>query len=505
MPRMAGRVGRFVFNVVSLLSLVMCAAVVTLWAFSYRGVGRYDAWWSVRGGTTVVLGRGRVVWYELRESPLTWDAERVWDFGWSPGDDESVAEFLAAVPGKRLLLFPPPPGSSLEPTHGRGFGGFWFHSHIENGYSRRAVMVPLWFLALATGAAPAYRVLLLRGRRRRQSLARQGQCAGCRYDLRASGDVCPECGLSRGAASERVAPVRRRVAEALAVAAPAAAVVVMALWVLPPTPVVRHPDSPWVREHRYDPDWVAAAGTGPKRLVRRDPWGNEGEQTLWKRGDEELLVVVNCEQSGISGAARVYVFDRDMRLLRRGWSHVGYFDAPLEPEGIQEEPYCLLEVQQVAGGEWDLAVGACRPYFWKEARRVEVGWDRRPEWEALERHVPLAVRKKYANSTTNYVHAVPVEWDEPGAQEAERAAEQANLAALKAEREKEWAAPDAAEAESKAGAEEPAAEDKEDRSEPPREETPKREVPTVDTQPTSDPPPLGGIRWAEPGKPPGGI
>jgi hypothetical protein len=57
-----------------------------------------------------------------------------------------------------------------------------------------SVAVPYWFPALFTLAVPLWRLCAWWHVRRR---ARQGLCAACGYDLRASADRCPECGTSR--------------------------------------------------------------------------------------------------------------------------------------------------------------------------------------------------------------------------------------------------------------------------------------------------------------------
>jgi predicted RNA-binding Zn-ribbon protein involved in translation (DUF1610 family) len=57
------------------------------------------------------------------------------------------------------------------------------------------VSVPYWFLFSLTAAMPTLR--LIRWRRRRAAMLRmkQGLCARCGYDLRASEGRCPECGM----------------------------------------------------------------------------------------------------------------------------------------------------------------------------------------------------------------------------------------------------------------------------------------------------------------------
>ena len=70
----------------------------------------------------------------------------------------------------------------------------------------RNLSLPLWLLALVTGAWPVGSVALLARRRRRaRRLLRTNRCRHCGYDLRATPDaagprvaVCPECGAGAG-------------------------------------------------------------------------------------------------------------------------------------------------------------------------------------------------------------------------------------------------------------------------------------------------------------------
>ena len=70
------------------------------------------------------------------------------------------------------------------------FGGFSYDcSGFTWGVSRRA-LVPLWFVGLALGIAP---VCLLS--RLHKPCRANGLCPSCGYDLRATPERCPECGL----------------------------------------------------------------------------------------------------------------------------------------------------------------------------------------------------------------------------------------------------------------------------------------------------------------------
>lgn len=58
-----------------------------------------------------------------------------------------------------------------------------------------AIAFPYWFLCLLSMPLPLAWTMRLRNRRRVARRAASGLCVGCGYDLRATPDRCPECGI----------------------------------------------------------------------------------------------------------------------------------------------------------------------------------------------------------------------------------------------------------------------------------------------------------------------
>jgi hypothetical protein len=68
--------------------------------------------------------------------------------------------------------------------------------HTENPRLMLVDLILLLALLWLWHPVAAWCVRRLRGKR----WARQGRCAACGYDLRGSGEVCPECGTCRSSA-----------------------------------------------------------------------------------------------------------------------------------------------------------------------------------------------------------------------------------------------------------------------------------------------------------------
>jgi hypothetical protein len=162
---------------------VLFVATTTLWTLSYRiGVGLN---WSSAESTT------RVRFETIRSSrgQLAYAME---DHGYTfligPPHEDGWMKFEPTTDYRRKTY-----AWSLE-TEGVGeFAGFGFRS-----WDRfvRVLIIPYWAIVLPSGTFVVLRSL--RGIRRMWELRRRsrlGRCRSCGYDLRASPDRCPECGV----------------------------------------------------------------------------------------------------------------------------------------------------------------------------------------------------------------------------------------------------------------------------------------------------------------------
>jgi hypothetical protein len=171
-------VRRRLFNLMTALSLLMCALSVVLWAYSFwaaLSLHRCDA----GVGRAITSDSGKLVYWRDRRYPdqpdFSWHLIRNTPGGWG--------------------------GAHLAPrSQGRlGFG--W----VTPQYNLQA-WAPWWSLCVAFGLLPGYRLVWTAAGRTDRAIARwrarrKGLCAVCGYDLRATPDRCPQCGRAVARAS----------------------------------------------------------------------------------------------------------------------------------------------------------------------------------------------------------------------------------------------------------------------------------------------------------------
>jgi hypothetical protein len=198
------RFRRFILNAATVLSLLMCAGVVGLWVRSYWRTDRLS--WSrdsppevFAGGAVsrLVAERGRIAFVQ------NLNVECVWFMPMTPGFTSSPGPALASASVARGLIDWParcwfPPGGEVRTADVHRFAGFERgHYTVVEPYNLYLLAedvwaVPLPFVAAVFALLPALRLRAsVRGRRR----WRIGHCPHCGYDLRATPDRCPECGV----------------------------------------------------------------------------------------------------------------------------------------------------------------------------------------------------------------------------------------------------------------------------------------------------------------------
>jgi hypothetical protein len=191
------RMGRIIYNGATAVSLLLLLATVAVWVRSYW-VGDMVYWcdWpsdyaynhfrkaiSSRGGLELVSAHyegdylpafeTRGLHYFARKAgqyPVT--SNRNW-YGPYQGHRSGALGFALA---------------SAAAT-GPNFGP-------QASYSIQSLTLPFYFLTFLFALLPAHYLLRVRRRRRIAGRLARGCCPSCGYDMRASLDQCPECGLA---------------------------------------------------------------------------------------------------------------------------------------------------------------------------------------------------------------------------------------------------------------------------------------------------------------------
>jgi hypothetical protein len=148
-----------VLHLLAYLSLVVCVTTLVFW-FSARGK-------LPDGGLTFHIGSVQV------------------------HSANGEAEFIRFPRGAWLVYWLFPAGSSLTDScrwHVAGFGT----GDMQGSRGIHRVVIPMWFIVLTTFLFDAWWLV---GVRRTSKGLQRGKCIKCGYDLRATPERCPECGM----------------------------------------------------------------------------------------------------------------------------------------------------------------------------------------------------------------------------------------------------------------------------------------------------------------------
>jgi hypothetical protein len=164
---------RRVLNILCALSIIFFLVLLTFWFRSYLPRN-----WRI----DMVRGQMIITFWEvayLTSSPIVPDV-------YHPAHiDFAGPVFLRQDMNKESELH----FLGFSSTSGNLFSGMGIH----------IIIIPFWFLLLASGIASA---LLILAQRRLVLRSRLGHCQSCGYDLRHSKKNCPECGAPIPAAAQ---------------------------------------------------------------------------------------------------------------------------------------------------------------------------------------------------------------------------------------------------------------------------------------------------------------
>ena len=165
-------VARRLFTLVSLLSLLLCATTAAVWVRSYRFL---DQWNAPRSRDSVVLDSQRgFIWgmYSSVRDPREVSGYRSQAGNFqAPADDAyDAADRKWRVPGVTVVA-----DTDLGPN-----------DHVVLVFVSDWLIVALFAMLPLTWCATTLR----KGAERPK-----GHCRSCGYDLRATPDRCPECGM----------------------------------------------------------------------------------------------------------------------------------------------------------------------------------------------------------------------------------------------------------------------------------------------------------------------
>jgi len=180
---------RRLFSGLSVVSLLLCIALIGLWMRSYRYT--QDIWcvtWEPANEPDFDF------WRYLLIAPRSDGLYIQWGKSWSPKPDEYPRhlQWASYHTGHRSNWRDSVPNNWIDWQ----LLGFVWDSDESNEFNswKRGLVTPQWFAIPLNSILPIAWAFRWERRRRGRIAVKRHLCAACGYDLRATPDRCPECG-----------------------------------------------------------------------------------------------------------------------------------------------------------------------------------------------------------------------------------------------------------------------------------------------------------------------
>jgi len=173
---------RSLFNLATIISLILCIATMGFWIRSYWVE---DMWWITHNESSIGPGRGRTLVSGSTYGALAiaWARPRPLD-GRKPGFFFSHTTY--SDPGY--------PHINHMIARGWELCGFLYSGGVTTGAFDGLVVVPAALPVIIFGLLPMFWLLHLRKKRQINSRRKNALCTRCGYDIRATPARCSECG-----------------------------------------------------------------------------------------------------------------------------------------------------------------------------------------------------------------------------------------------------------------------------------------------------------------------